>query len=241
MKVFVISLKRSPERRKYIKKQLDDLGVEFEFFDAVDGRAEPPHPLFESYDYAKRLWLTSGRMPSKGELGVYGSHYLLWKKSIEIEEPIIVFEDDAAILPSFPSYLDIIKSKIIHYGFLRLEPKNNKGVLCFKEEGENFRISFMTDNFGGLRCYAISPDAAKKLVDHSKRWSMPVDNYVGSIYLHEMPSYILSPAVVENPQEFDSTIQLGEEKKAKWYRKPSRELYSLYRRIKMRQGNKKYL
>ena len=82
MKVFVISLKRSPDRRRYIEKQLDDLNIKFEFFDAVDGRAEPPHPLFENYNYAKRLWLTSGRMPSKGELVVYGSHYLLWLKSI---------------------------------------------------------------------------------------------------------------------------------------------------------------
>ena len=38
MKVFVISLKRSPERRRYIEKQLDDLNIKFEFFDAVDGR-----------------------------------------------------------------------------------------------------------------------------------------------------------------------------------------------------------
>ena len=34
-------------------------------------------------------------------------------------------------------------------------------------------------------------------------------------------------------QEFDTTIQLNEESKAKWYRKLSRELYSLYRKIKM--------
>ncbi|CAM2826484.1 glycosyltransferase family 25 protein [Vibrio neptunius] len=240
MKIFVISLKRSPERRDYIKKQLDQLDIDFEFFDAVDGRAEPPHKLFENYNYFKRLWLTSGRMPSKGELGVYGSHYLLWKKSIELDEPIIVFEDDAAILPSFPSSLKVVDEKVEHYGFLRLEPKTDKGVLCLKEEGDNFSISFMTNNFGGLRCYAISPRAAKKLVSKSERWCMPVDNYVGSLYLHDMPSYILSPAVVENPQEFATTIQLGEESKAMWYRKPTRELYSLYRKIVLRIYNRKY-
>ena len=240
MKVFVISLKRSPERRRYIEKQLDDLNIKFEFFDAVDGRAEPPHPLFENYNYAKRLWLTSGRMPSKGELGVYGSHYLLWLKSIELNEPIIIFEDDAAIEPIFFDYIPLVEEKINRYGFLRLESKNDKGDTILKESGENYRISFLTDNFGGLRCYAISPIAAKKLVKNSESWCMPVDNYVGSLYLHDMPSYIFSPALVENPQEFDTTIQLGEEKRAKWYRKPTRELYSLYRKIKMYQFNKKY-
>lgn len=103
-------------------------------------------------------------MPSKGELGVYGSHYLLWKKSIELDEPIIVFEDDASILPSFPSSLKVVQEKIDRYGFLRLESKTDKGVLCLKEEDDNFSISFMTNNYGGLRCYAISPYAAKSLL-----------------------------------------------------------------------------
>ncbi|RSD32027.1 glycosyltransferase family 25 protein [Vibrio pectenicida] len=240
MKVFVISLKRSPERRRYIKRQLDDLNIEFEFFDAVDGRAEPPHPLFDNYNYAKRLWLTSGRVPSKGELGVYGSHYLLWLKSVELNEAIIVFEDDAAIQPIFSDYISLIEEKVHSYGFLRLESKNDKGEAIPKEAGENYQISFLTDNFGGLRCYAISPTAAKKLIKDSERWCMPVDNYIGSVYLHNMPSYILSPTLVENPQEFDTTIQLGEERRAEWYRKPTRELYSLYRKFKMSQMNKKY-
>lgn len=241
MKVFVISLKRSPERRKYIKKQLDDLGVEFEFFDAVDGRVEPPHPLFDNYDYAKRLWLTSGRMPSKGELGCYGSHYLLWQKCVQINEPILVIEDDSKIKASIHKWYDKIAEKVREYGFLRLESETNKCTLFEKESNTEYAIHFMSNNFGGTRSYAISPFAAQKLLNGSKRWCMPVDNYIGSLYLHGMPSYLFMPFVVENPEEFDTTIQLGEEDKAIWYRKPSRELYSLYRRIKMRQGNKKYL
>lgn len=36
MKTIVISLLRSAERRRQIKKQLDDANIEFEFFDAID-------------------------------------------------------------------------------------------------------------------------------------------------------------------------------------------------------------
>ncbi|RTZ14646.1 glycosyltransferase family 25 protein [Vibrio aquaticus] len=241
MKVFVISLKRSPERREYIKKQLDDLGVEFEFFDAVDGRAEPPHPLFENYHYKKRLWLTSGRMPSKGELGCYGSHYLLWQRCVELDEPILIIEDDSEVQPRFKDLLPLISEKVLEYGFLRLEPETHKCTLYEKEKAENYSISFMSNNFGGTRSYAIEPMAAKKLLVQSERWCMPVDNYIGSIYLHDMPSYILSPFIVENPEEFGTTIQLGEESKAEWYRKPLRELYSIYRKVKMNQFNRKYL
>lgn len=44
----------------------------------------------------------------------------------------------------------------------------------------------MTNNFGGTRSYALSPSSARKLLDNSKRWCMPVDNYIGSMYLHNM-------------------------------------------------------
>lgn len=241
MKIFVISLKRSVERRASITQQLQAQGVAFEFLDAVDGREEPAHELFANYDYPKRLWLTSGRMPSKGELGCYASHYLLWKKSIELNEPVLIIEDDAKLESNFSTMLPLIENKVLQYGFLRLEVENDKGELHYKEQNNDFSVAFMTDNFGGARCYVLSPTAAAKLLSGSERWCMPVDNYMGSIYLHDMPCYILKPAVVENPQEFITTIQLGEEKRAPLYRKPSREIYSAYRKIMMKKYNKKYI
>lgn len=240
MKIFVISLKRSEDRRIAIKSQFDALNMEFEFFDAIDGRVEPPHPLFSKYNYFRRLWFTSGKMPSKGELGVYASHYSLWKRCIELNEPFIILEDDAVVQTIFPKYVPLISDKIQDYGFLRLEAKAYKGQLHEKESGEGYMVAFLTANFDGLRCYAISPAAARQLVGHSQVWCMPVDNYVGSLYLHGMPSYILHPPVVKNEEQFETTIQLGEEKRTAFYRKPTREMYSLYKKIIMTIKNKKY-
>jgi len=243
MKICVISLKRSPERRENIKKQLDALGLEFEFFDAVDGRAEPPHPLFAKYDYFKRLWLTNGRMPSKGEMGCYASHYLIWQKCVASGESILVIEDDSYVKPVIVDLLPHIEDKVEQYGFLRLEPETTKCNLFMKEESDTYSISFMDNNFGGTRSYAISPQAAQKLLNRSERWCMPVDNYIGSLYLHDMPSYQMYPTIIptleEHPEEFGTTIQLGEEEKAKLFRKPSREMYSLYRKLAMKYKNSK--
>ncbi|MBF4434721.1 MULTISPECIES: glycosyltransferase family 25 protein [unclassified Vibrio] len=239
MKIFVISLKRSPERRDNIKRQFDTLGLEFEFFDAIDGRSDPSNALFSNYNYAKRLWLTSGRMPSKGELGCYASHYLLWKACVELNESILVIEDDAALNDSLASFLSMIEEKVQVYGFLRLEPETDKCQLVTQEDNGMYQIAFMTNNFGGTRSYAIAPTAASKLLLGSKRWCMPVDNYIGSLYIHHMPSYLFKPFVVENPETFGTTIQLGEEAKAKWYRKIIRETYSLYRKFAMFYHNNK--
>lgn len=241
MKTFVISLLRSPKRRASIKKQLDKQNIPFEFFDAIDGHAEPEHPLFKNYNYTKRLWLSSGRMPSKGELGCYASHYLLWKKCVDLDETILIIEDDAKIAPSLYPLLSIIKINTTKYGLLRLEPETKKCTLYKVESNENHAIHFMDNNFGGTRSYSISPNSAKKLLESSKRWYMPVDNYIGSIYIHKVPSYLLSPPVVENPEEFDTTIQLGSEKKTPFYRKPTREFYSLYRKIRLKITNNQFI
>lgn len=244
MKICVISLKRSPERRENIKKQLDALGLEFEFFDAVDGRAEPPHPLFAKYDYFKRLWLTNGRMPSKGEMGCYASHYLIWQKCVASGESILVIEDDSYVKPVIVDLFSHIEGKVEQYGFLRLEPETTKCNLFMKEESDTYSISFMDNNFGGTRSYAISPQAAQKLLNGSERWCMPVDNYIGSLYLHDMPSYQMYPTIIptleEHPEEFGTTIQLGEESKPPLYRKLTRELYSVYRKYNMKKYNNKY-
>ncbi|MDG1153236.1 MAG: glycosyltransferase family 25 protein, partial [Alphaproteobacteria bacterium] len=37
IKIFVLNLKRSPERRKLIQSQMEKFGLKFEFIDAVDG------------------------------------------------------------------------------------------------------------------------------------------------------------------------------------------------------------
>ncbi|WP_176429493.1 glycosyltransferase family 25 protein [Vibrio sp. V19_P1S1T109] len=240
MKIYVISLKNSLERRASIEQQMANYGLDFEFFDAIDGRVVPPHPLFANYDYTKRLWFTSGKMPSKGEMGCYASHYLLWQKSVELNEPIIVLEDDAELLPGFIHFIDLIKIKTQEYGFLRLEEACDRSELFLKEQENNYDIYFLSNNFGGARAYALSPDAATKLLKSSQCWSMPVDNYMGSLYLHQMPSFLFLPSVVANPQYFDTTFQNEQQPKAPLYRKPTRELYSLYRKVKMALANNAY-
>ncbi|WP_341659408.1 glycosyltransferase family 25 protein [Vibrio sp.] len=244
MKICVISLKRSLDRRESIKDQLDTLNLKFEFFDAIDGHAEQPHPLFDKYDYYKRLWLTNGRMPSKGEMGCYASHYLIWKKCVASDEPTLVIEDDAYIKPVIVDLLPHIKENVGKYGFLRLEPETNKCKLFKKEEHDEYSISFMDNNFGGTRSYAISPQAAQKLINGSELWCMPVDNYIGSLYIHDMPSYQMYPTIIpsieEHPEEFGTTIQLGEESKPPIYRKLTREIYSIYRKYNMKKYNKKF-
>ncbi len=169
-------------------------------------------------------------MPSPGEMGCYASHYLAWTKCLALNTPVIVFEDDIELSVDASKIIDIVSKKIEQYGFLRLENPRG-GRLKKVEDFEGSEISAMEDNFGGAQAYAISPNAAHLLLKH--RWSMPVDNFIGATYIHGMVSYLLSPSIMVDGANFETTIQ--HHKSAynfAFYRKPSRELYTLYKKIR---------
>lgn len=98
---FVISLKRAVERRTSITKALTQLGIEFEFVDAVDAREglsaqhesliyrDPDHPMSEA-EYACAL-----------------SHAGVYKRMVDSELAYaLVLEDDAIPLQGLRMFLD---------------------------------------------------------------------------------------------------------------------------------------
>ncbi len=228
MNIYVISLARSQERRQRLTEHMAVHNVEFEFFDAVDGQYD--HPLFVDYDYKKRLWLTSGKMPTRGEMGCYASHYLLWMHCITINQPIVVLEDDIILEPFFKRTISEIESDVMKLGFVRLEPHiRGKKIEVLKRNGNSFLM--MEDNFGGAVGYAIAPHAAAKLIKH--RWSLPVDCFIGLPYLHGMSSFVIEPSILSHNAEIPTTVQLGFSKTA-WYRKLTREIYTLYKKTRIK-------
>lgn len=228
MKVYVISLVRSKYRRQRITEQMASYGIEFEFFDAVDGKLE--NPLFTDYDYKKCLWLTSGKMPTRGEIGCYGSHYLLWLRCVSLNQPIVVLEDDVILSESFKDIIKRIREDVEQCGFVRLEPVV-RGRLHTVIDKDEYKISLMEDNFGGARGYAISPSSASKLIKH--RWSVPVDCFIGLQYLHGMKSFVIFPSLIIHNEKMETTVQTGFSL-THWYRKPTREFYSLYKKIRIK-------
>lgn len=236
IKVFVISLKKSITRQESISHQLKSQNIDFEFFDAIDGN-EDNFLKFKKYNYLKTLWLTSGKTPLKGEIGCYASHFSLWEKCLELNEPIIIIEDDARIVKGAGELLVSIQKQINHYGLLRLE-KAGKGKVSLIIRENEIAISYLHFNFNGARSYAITPNASRALLE-CRDWCMPVDNYIGSNYLHKVPSFLFFPSLVINAEEFETTIQSEKRNKCPFYRKPTRELYSLYRKIALKVMNRK--
>ena len=127
-----------------------------------------------------------GKLSRPGVIGCFYSHHALWHKCIELDEPIMIFEDDVKF-------------------YRKYEPVNFEGVLILSLG----KSSFMTEpqktylenptgvpriekwrNFSmpGASGYAITPDAAKGLVKFYKPYWSPADNainqFITPMYLH---------------------------------------------------------
>jgi collagen beta-1,O-galactosyltransferase len=124
--VYLINLKRRPDRKKKMDDCFDLLGVNYKYMDAVDGKTMDQVRLSQTFDN-KHLNDLSPCLPLQsfleeneiqmlpgykdryhkrpmtfGEIGCFMSHYNIWRDVIENDyEQVVVFEDDIRFEPFF--------------------------------------------------------------------------------------------------------------------------------------------
>ena len=114
-KIFVINLVRRQERRDRMRAALKLLRVEYELFDAVDGKQ-----INESYLEALQVKMLPGwrdpwgsRSITYGEIGCFLSHYFIWERVVKGNlSTVIVLEDDIRFMPGFRSKFDAIMEEV---------------------------------------------------------------------------------------------------------------------------------
>ncbi len=121
--IYVINLKRTPERRLFVQRQLDAFGLDYQFVDAIDkydlesseyrtsvaqsldiDRSSLEYKYFELAHKPK----TSGKCNSEGlgRIACLLSHVKTYNLILENNDDIAcVIEDDAVLLPTFPEVL----------------------------------------------------------------------------------------------------------------------------------------
>jgi len=195
LKVFVINLATSSARRERVSARLNELGVEFELFEAVDGRKEP-HPLFARYDDDLRVRYRRNAL-SNGELGCFSSHFLMWQHCVALNQPLIVMEDDVVISPEFIEARSIADKQIERLHFIRLAGTgvHRRPFITLATIGQFDLVDYIRGPTGAL-CYAIHPSAAKAFIKHGNTWYMAVDDYMDRYWCHHIDCYALLPYTV---------------------------------------------
>ena len=107
-KIYVISLKRLPERRKFMEAQLSTLGLEAEFVESVDGLELSEETIKANYNDQDRSDTDTQRM-TPTEIGCAWSHRNVYKRLIDSDEKYaLVLEDDAILPPEIVPFLELI-------------------------------------------------------------------------------------------------------------------------------------
>jgi GR25 family glycosyltransferase involved in LPS biosynthesis len=157
MKTFIITIKGHPlsekESRECIESAKGFYKHEIEVFDAITPKGGYHHILgdrqniFNNYPRPDRV------------AACFASHYLLWKKCIELNEPILILEHDAEFVSEFP---DIDFDMCCTFG----EPTYYRPEHIDFDTPKLDGLNTLTDrNFLGHHAYAMKPEAAKIFVE----------------------------------------------------------------------------
>ena len=214
MKIFVISLRTAKVRRAEASEQMAKFGVEFEFFDAVEGAAGHSD-WFTGIDHRLFQINTRRRDPTPGEIGCYASHLSIWKWAIAHDQPVVILEDDFQLEPGFAKVINDLEPLVNKFGFIRLQSMYGPRVLLKRLRSPvhevlrrgGISIHYLSDPPLYTLAYAIGPEAARTLTRASSTLFAPVDKFLRQTWIHETPIYALSPAVVKmSPQASHPTI-----------------------------------
>ncbi|XP_046681820.1 glycosyltransferase 25 family member [Homalodisca vitripennis] len=187
-RVFMINLRRRPERRQRMEQCFAELGVQAITVDAVDGR-ELTDAMLEEMGITLMGGYTDPyhkRPMKRGEIGCFLSHYSIWKKVVQSgDEVVMVLEDDVRFEAFFrqkvEALLDELKSLALDWDLVYLGRKR------LQEQDEVFvpgskmlvRPNYSYWTLG----YLLSQSGARKLLAADPLNSLlPVDEYIPILY-----------------------------------------------------------
>ena len=174
--ILVISLDDATERRQRIEKTLGELGLEFEFVSAVDGRTGiPPHLQHRVDPVSARIAL--GRPMIDTEFACALSHILCYERIIDSGLPgAIILEDDAEIDTAFLQFLKL--RGYARFAFVQFD--YNAPVVWSRWLGLNWRVGEirllrLVFNAPLATGYSLSSRAAQYLLENVKPVRLPAD------------------------------------------------------------------
>jgi glycosyl transferase family 25 len=189
IETYIISLKKDETKCNNVIKNLENSGIKnVKKFDAINGKdlsmtLEPigyKHP-FVNVSLSAQYTLYNGRkehkeLSSKGAVGCYLSHVLLWKKLVESDnEYMLIFEDDVVPLyiNSYEKINELLNESNGDFDILLL------GCNC--RDKNKIEVSKNINKcifFFELHSYIISKKAANELLKYIYPIDMQIDSYI---------------------------------------------------------------
>lgn len=186
MKSFHIILKNHKLGEELGYKNIDtakSFGLDAAVFDGIPGN-DCKH-IFKQHKILNGIRGMSGI----GQRGCFLSHFLLWKKCIELNSTIAILEHDGVFLRPLPAdieqhFEDVCRLEAFRHWDTDYEKQTalsfaNK--ITFEKPPTEFYHPITGKFYVGYYGYLIKPSGAEKLIKHAKKiGAIPVDMFVGT-------------------------------------------------------------
>ena len=234
----IIHLERSLERKPQVKKLKKNLAFRTTVIDAVDGsksdnnfsKSHIPRLLRPHYPFSLR----------SAEIACFQSHRKCWQEILDRGlEAALIIEDDVDIIDGeFTAAVELAMKKIKMGDLIRfpIKPREKPKSRIVKQDN----ISIYEPTLVGLGTQAqiVTYDAARRLLEKTKRFDRPIDVYLQLRWKHGVRILTLWPNGVREHSSSLGGSLIGRERNNndKLRRELLRPLYrakiNLYARIK---------
>ncbi len=217
VQVLVISLaEKNHERREEVTQKLEQIGVQFDFFDAIDGRDGLAEELSTFVDKAKTQKRLGGPM-SVREIACALSHVFLYKHMIDNNiEHCVVLEDDPIIDNDFALMLEHGVLETSGRDFIMLNHLFARGVegteTPLLSGDKTYQLIEMARSPKSAQGYYLNLTAAKYLYNEILPITWVSD---WGVDLTKLNSAAIVPRIVRHPKENPSAIRNSRVKRRK--------------------------
>lgn len=209
MKSFIIYLPKfdaSTKTALALKTKLEEFSMPVELFEGTNG--DEAAIMMKQEERAVHSWGIKGpeipidkshdsfaKIIKPGVKGCFYSHYRLWKKCVELNEPIIIWEDDIVLTrPYIPVEWDEVL--ILALGH---QTKSDRYIhLLESPSGDPAAVDYLQVSMPGCCGYAIKPAAAQKLLNMFSNTYLPADNAINQYILKiQIHNHVMGIALVK--------------------------------------------
>ena len=210
MIIKVINLKRNVHRMTNINSVLREFGVQYERFDAVDGKLQfSVDDCDKKNNKRKERFPNSDYLLSSGDIGCACSHLELYKWLIgSTEQNMLILEDDVEIDASFGEFLNTFKFyhfdfDIIFLGYFANELRDPKcrvsSIQSIKQRhriSKEFTIGKPVHRIWTTMGYVVSRGGADKLIKANLDLTMCADELTSDYFNFGLNLFTLNPPIV---------------------------------------------
>ncbi len=193
-KIYVLSLKRNIERRELVTRRLNQVGIDFEFFDACDGQV------------LNHLWrkLDNPNFTTQNYVACSISHLSIYNDAISRGfKRILILEDDVRPHNDIQNLFNIWKEQIpddyelLYLGWIPLNDDCsmwNYGVI---DDRFITRNTFHCKNLWGLYAYSPSTNLMMEMLElYNNSFPMEIDRYLVNEIQKQRKSISIWPQLI---------------------------------------------